>query len=64
MTLRYEPNEDLKKIYQLVNKTYTKKKVHIERTVECLDYENIYINLSPKVSKLGDLISKINDFLT
>ena len=64
MTLRYKPSEDLKKIYQLVNKTYTKKKIHIERTVECLDYGNIYINLSPKVAKLGDLISKINNFLT
>lgn len=64
MTLRYKPSEDLKKIYQLVNKTYMKKKIHIERTVECLDYGNIYINLSPKVAKLGDLISKINNFLT
>ena len=64
MTLRYKPSEDLKRIYQLVNKTYTKKKIHIERTVECLDYGNIYINLSPKVAKLGDLISKINNFLT
>ncbi|MBD2177138.1 hypothetical protein H6F42_09475 [Pseudanabaena sp. FACHB-1998] len=64
MTLRYEPHEDLKKIYQLVSKTYTKKKSHIERTVECLDYENVYINLNLRVAKLGDLISKIDSFLT
>jgi Domain of unknown function (DUF4276) len=64
MTLRSHPSEDLKNIYQLVGKTYSKKKKHPERTVECLDYANLYLNLRTNISKLNDLITRIDNFLT
>lgn len=64
MTLQAQPSKDLKAIYQLVGKTYSKKKDHVERTVECLDYANIYLHLRYKISKLNDLVIKIDSFLT
>lgn len=56
--------DDLKSIYQLVGKTYNKTKDKMERTVECLDYANLYIEISCKIAKLNELISKIDNFLT
>jgi hypothetical protein len=69
MTQRLHPAQDLHNIYRLANKVYIdskgqKKKNRIERTVECLDYSNIYLNLRNEVAKLGDLINKIDNFLT
>lgn len=69
MTLRSHPANDLHAIYQLVCKSYMdsqgkKRKRMIERTVECLDYTNIYTTLRYKITKLNQLISKIDDFLT
>ncbi|TAE18697.1 MAG: DUF4276 family protein [Bacteroidetes bacterium] len=56
--------EDLKSVYRLVGKTYRKKKDNMEKTVECLDYANLYLEISCKIAKLNDLISKIDNFLT
>lgn len=56
--------EDLNAIYHLVRKAYNKRKKNVERTVECLDYANIYLNLRSKIEKLNDLITKIDNFLT
>jgi hypothetical protein len=56
--------EDLRSVYQLVGKTYNKTKDKVERTVECLDYANLYVEISCKVAKLNELIGKINNFLT
>lgn len=69
MTLRFHPAQDLHDIYQLANKAYmdskgNKPRNRVERTVECLDYANIYINLTNKITKLRELISKIDAFLT
>jgi len=64
MTLRSHPAQDLHDIYQLANKAYNKKKKNVERTIECLDYANIYIKLKSKITKLNELISKIDTFLT
>jgi hypothetical protein len=60
---------DLHSIYKLVGKAYldsqgNKPKNRVERTVECLDYANLYLEISCKVSKLNELVSKINNFLT
>ncbi len=63
MTLLIQPAEDLKSIYQLVGKTYNKKKNNIERTVSCLDYGNLYLHVSHKITKLKMLIDKIDAFL-
>jgi hypothetical protein len=56
--------DDLKSIYNLVGKSYNKKADNVERTIECLDYANIYLNLSLKIPKLNELISQIDTFLT
>lgn len=55
---------DLKSIYKLVNKSYSKNIDKVERTVECLDYANIYLNIRIKMVKLNELITKIDDFLS
>lgn len=51
--------EDLKSVYQLVGRTYNKSKEKIEKTVECLDYANLYLEISQKIPKLHELR---NDF--
>jgi hypothetical protein len=63
MTLRVNPAEDLNTIYQLVGKSYRKRKNQVERTVNCLDYANLYVNIKNSISKLNDLVSKIDNFL-
>ena len=64
MTLLVQPSLNLKHIYQLVKKTYRKDKKIVEKTVECLDYANIYINQRNRIVKLDELITKIDTFLT
>jgi hypothetical protein len=64
MTLRLIPSEDLHTIYQLARKSYKKKKKQVEKTVNCLDFENLYLNLKNKIAKLNELITKIDNFLT
>ena len=61
---RPEPAEDLKKLYQLVGKSYSKKEKHRIRTVECLDYDEIRSNLKNRIVKLGEFVSVIDNFLT
>jgi hypothetical protein len=68
MTTLSHPSEDLHKIYQLVGKAYLDKndkkcKKRIERTVECLNYADIYLVLRNRITKLNNLISKIDAFL-
>lgn len=60
---RTVPSDDLKSIYQLVGKTYNKKKDIVERTVECLDYANLYLNVRNRVPKLGQFIDLVDAFL-
>jgi len=62
LTLRPKPAEDLKKLYQMVGKSYSKKRVHRERTIECLDYANIYIALKNRIVKLKELVIEIDQF--
>ena len=55
---------DLKSVYKLVNETYKKSRDKVERTVECLDYANLYLNVKDKFPKLTELIRKIDNFLS
>ncbi len=55
---------DLRSIYQLVGKSYSKKIDKVERTVECLDYANLYLNVRDKIAKLDELVSIIDVFLS
>lgn len=68
MTARQHPAEDLHKIYQLVGKSYMlangqKRKNKIERTVQCLDYSDIYLIIKNKINELHELVHKIDNFL-
>ncbi len=68
MTTLNHPAGELHKIYQLAGKIYVgsngrKRKNRIEKTVECLDYAGIYIALRNRITKLNNLISKIDGFL-
>lgn len=63
-TARPQPSADLNAIYQLAGKGYTKKKKNAERTIECLDYAKIYLELNSKIVKLGEFISKMDCFLS
>ena len=62
LTLIPQPAEYLKKLYQIAGKSYSKKRVHRERTIECLDYANIYIVLKNRVVKLKELVIEIDKF--
>jgi len=54
----------LNTIYNLVGYAYRKKAKQVQRTVNKLDYEEIYINLRNKIPGLNEFISHIDDFLT
>ncbi len=64
VTFFTQPSQNLKTIYQFVGKTYNKKRKTVERTVECLDYTNIYLTIRNRIVKLNELITKIDEFLT
>jgi hypothetical protein len=62
MTLRRHPAQDLDDIYHLVGKAYRKEKKQVQRTVECLDYAEIYLN--PKSAQLTELVKQMDVFLS
>ena len=57
------PFEVLKSIYGLAGQFYTKKKISLERTMDALDYDKIYLALKYDVNSLGRFISEIDEFL-
>ncbi len=62
--LRDNPASDLHAIYQLASKRYDKRKANALRTINNLDWENIYINVSMRTPSLLSLINAIDTFLT
>lgn len=56
-------NSVFEEVTLIVGKTYSKMKKHVERTVEVLDYSNIYLELNKKISALEDLIKHIDEYL-
>lgn len=63
VTTIINPANELRKIYSLVGKSYSKDKKKVERTVECLDYANLYLSVANRVPQLQYLISIIDHFL-
>ncbi|WP_368220404.1 DUF4276 family protein [Aeromonas sp. R7-2] len=57
------PSSMLHEIYNLVGFAYKKSRKHVERTVNALDMENTYLNLSENMKSLMILIGEIDDFL-
>jgi hypothetical protein len=59
--LLLNPALDLHKIYKLVNKAYSnKKKSRIARTVNNLDYSNIYFTVKDRIRSLNQLVTEID----
>jgi hypothetical protein len=56
-----EPANFLKEIYTSVGKTYKKEKSHIDRTIDQLDYSNIYFNIRNKNISLNSLITEFEE---
>lgn len=68
MREREQPAKDLHAIYQIGEKAYLKagsrkKRSRIERTIECLDYAEVYLKLRKKLPELDDLLHIIDDFI-
>ena len=63
MELREHPAEDLDNIYALEGLRYRKHENQARRTVEALGYEEIYLDLSSKISAIQELISEIERFM-
>ena len=62
--LRPKPSDDLHSIYQLAGMAYTKSKARVQRTVDKLDYERIYLELGDKLPDLLNFVNAIDNFLS
>jgi hypothetical protein len=53
------PSEALKQIYMRGGTTYDKSKTKVERTVDFLDYENLYVNIRKRNNSFNELLTDI-----
>ncbi|MFA5791669.1 MAG: hypothetical protein WC884_01380 [Candidatus Paceibacterota bacterium] len=58
------PAKELHKIYSIAGKAYSKTRNRISRTVNVLDYSNLYLNTINRMPHLKDLIKHIESFLS
>lgn len=58
-----EPAKKLNEIYQLVSLAYKKKDKQTTRTVENLDYENLYLHVREEVPSLNKFFNTIEEFI-
>lgn len=58
-----DPATLLRDIYRLVGKSYTKTKKQVERTVNVLDYENLYLNLPNHLEYLKIFLDYLDGFV-
>jgi hypothetical protein len=56
------PAETLHQIYSLSNKAWRKKESQIIRTVDSLDYENLYIKVAEHVPSLKEFLKELDQF--
>jgi len=59
-----QPSLTLRAVYQSVGKDYKKKKWETERTVHCIDYENLYINVRNRNDSLNELLTSLDELIT
>jgi hypothetical protein len=64
MQLRPHPKGDLIEIYHLVGMGYGKRRKHIQRTIDDLDYGRFYLDLTDKFPDLKLLTVSIDQFLS
>lgn len=62
--LRPHPADDLDKIYRLAGFSYTKNRNVVQRTVNVLDYERLYLELPARLLDLHVLVHAIDQFLS
>ncbi|UTW45894.1 DUF4276 family protein [bacterium SCSIO 12696] len=58
-----QPASLLKNIYSIAGKSYRKKRNQVNRTVDALDYEEMYTVLPEKVSRLKVFLKYIDSFM-
>jgi len=57
------PAETLGKIYQRVGKGYSKNKRQLQRTIEAISYEELYVNTRQKAPSLDKFITSLEEGL-
>lgn len=55
------PTEKLNEIYKTVGKEYNKTVESIDRTVNSLDYSNVYLEVRQKINSLNELIESFEE---
>jgi len=63
LELRPNPAADLDQIYRFAGFRYTKRQANCQRTLKCLDYAAIYLEVKNRFTDLEALIQKIDVFL-
>jgi len=56
------PADTLNNIYKLIGFAYKKKEKQVQRTVDNLDYEELYINTRNNLSSLNEFLNYIDSF--
>lgn len=64
MELRRHPAKDLNAIYRLVGSAYKKRRTCVERTVDALDYEQLYLRVGKRIADLQAVMDCIDGFLS
>ena len=61
---RPHPSADIDSVYHLEGLAYSKKYNSISRTVEALDYPELYLNIRNRVTCLNDFVQEIDSFFS
>ena len=64
MQLRGKPSDDIDAAYRIVGLRYTKTKGEIERTVDALSFEHLYVEMGDRLPDLRILNTAIDAFLS
>lgn len=56
------PADLLNKIYNTIGEKYDKKKETVNKVVQLLDYEELYVNSSKRLSKFNELVVELDNF--
>ncbi|NEW61053.1 hypothetical protein GSY74_07120, partial [Sulfurovum sp. bin170] len=58
------PAQQLDEIYFLVKRHWSKKEKSVLKTINSLDYENLYFDVKDKIPSLNHLITEIDNFFS
>jgi len=59
----FHPSDALKQIYMKGGTTYDKSKEKVQRTVEALNYENLYMNVRNRNNSLNELLTCLDGII-